>query len=377
MKFDVIVAGGGPSGSYSAFHLAKSGFKVLVLEKSPKGRYKACAGGISQKILSLLPSVPSEIIERNIYGSRVYSPSGKVLSRFSSKPIGYTVYRTKFDLWLMNLAEKEGALIKDRTFVERILISQTGVKVQSKENSGHKEFYGELLIGAFGIQPNLHRQLRMRPPKCVKSAQIELAMNKETIDETIGNLFEYYYNSKYTDLGYVWLFPKREGVTIGFADKIDSKNIIGRLQNLIENDPIIKEKIKESKPLPIGGRSIYVHLIPNGPLNKTYGRRFLLVGDSAGFVNPFTGEGISFALSSGKIAAKVCEDALEKNDFTEEYLKEYQRRWKRSFDKDFKRGLRLQKILYGEGYDAKWESLIEFLMKIDVRTSPRSWNFQV
>jgi len=364
MKFHVIVVGGGPSGAYSALHLAKSGFKVLVLERLSRGRYKACAGGISLRALSLLPSIPSEVVERNIFGTRMYSPSGKELSGFSSERVGCTVYRTKFDSWLMGLAEAEGALIKDTTSVERIVISESGVNVKAREKSGYRDFCGDIFVGAFGVEPSLHRQLGLHPPKCVISAQIELAMNKEAIDKNIGDFFEHYYSSEYTDFGYVWLFPKREGITIGLADKIDSKGLVGRLKSLVKDHPIIKEKVKGSRSLCFGGRSLYVHLIPHRPLDRTYGRRFLLVGDAAGFANAFSGEGISYALSSGKVAAKVCGDALEKDDLTEKYLEEYQSGWKKAFGKDLERGLTLQRIFYGANYDEKWDSLIEFLSRI-------------
>jgi flavin-dependent dehydrogenase len=76
--------------------------------------------------------------------------------------------------------------------------------------------------------------------------------------------------------------------------------------------------------------------IPFVPLDKTYSDRVLIVGDAAGFINPLTGEGIYFAMTSGEIAAKVISDSLEANDTSENYLSKYQDLWKEDFGKDLK-----------------------------------------
>lgn len=76
--------------------------------------------------------------------------------------------------------------------------------------------------------------------------------------------------------------------------------------------------------------------LPLEPLPKTYTNRVILCGDAAGLIDPATGEGIDYAMSSGKIAAKVIIDALEKNDMSAKFLSKYEIIWKKDFGKDIK-----------------------------------------
>jgi flavin-dependent dehydrogenase len=74
--------------------------------------------------------------------------------------------------------------------------------------------------------------------------------------------------------------------------------------------------------------------LPLAPLEKTYGNRVILVGDAAGFINPVSGEGIYYAMSSGEIAAKIICESLNINDTSEKFLSKYQKNWKKDFGKD-------------------------------------------
>ena len=74
--------------------------------------------------------------------------------------------------------------------------------------------------------------------------------------------------------------------------------------------------------------------VPIKPLEKTYSDRLLLCGDAGGFINPLSGEGIYYAMKSGKIAAKATTIALEAGKTDEKTLSTYQRMWKNDFGKD-------------------------------------------
>ncbi len=75
-------------------------------------------------------------------------------------------------------------------------------------------------------------------------------------------------------------------------------------------------------------------VLPIYPLEKTYSNRVILCGDSAGFINPLTGEGINYAIYSGKIASDVIINGFNKEDLTERFLVKYEKQWKKSFGKD-------------------------------------------
>ena len=86
---DVIIAGAGPSGSMAAYELARSGIRVLLLEKSAFPRYKVCGGGLTPKIIKEIPFDITEIIETVIHTIRFSSKFQHVFSRTSPEPLLY------------------------------------------------------------------------------------------------------------------------------------------------------------------------------------------------------------------------------------------------------------------------------------------------
>ena len=126
--------------------------------------------------------------------------------------------------------------------------------------------------------------------------ELELALPEDLVDSRIGNSLEFYFDSSYTKFGYAWIFPKKEGISVGLIDQIQTANKANRLLRFSKNHPIASQKLKGSKEKVMGGTSLHAALLPNGLAQKTYGERFLLVGDAAGFADPITWEGSYFAL---------------------------------------------------------------------------------
>jgi flavin-dependent dehydrogenase len=110
--------------------------------------------------------------------------------------------------------------------------------------------------------------------------------------------------------------------------------------NLLKKDKIIPGNLKMGQCK--GGA------LPLSPIEKTYGNRVILVGDAAGFINPISGEGIYYAMSSGEIAAKTISDSLENGNTSEEFLSTYQKNWNRDFGKDIKSFLKSSKSMGGD-----------------------------
>ena len=145
-----------------------------------------------------------------------------------------------------------------------------------------------------------------------------------------------YLHLKFKDIfGYGWVFPKKQHVNIGIGI-LYPKYVKKPQRNILEVYKDYFKTLKENKVLPenleigkcCGGA------LPFSPLDITYSNRLLVVGDAAGFINPITGEGIYYAMSSGEIAAKIINDSLEVNDTSGNYLSKYQDLWKEDFGKD-------------------------------------------
>ncbi len=161
--------------------------------------------------------------------------------------------------------------------------------------------------------------------------------------------------------GYGWVFPKKNHLNLGIcAFKYSQQQSIDKIN--LEN--VFKDYIrtlKESKIIPDNLESINIKRgqLPLYPLEKTYSDRIILCGDAAGFINPYSGEGIYYAMSSGEIAARVIIDALRSGKTDERFLSKYEKIWKNDFGRDLK-----QYYLIGKKQRKRADKIVE-LIKVD------------
>ncbi len=196
----------------------------------------------------------------------------------------------------------------------------------------------EIIVGADGVNSTLARNMGLRARGVEKGVCIlqEFEVDEKIMDEYFKKSRHCYVHSRFkTAAGYGWVFPKKEHLNIGFGiirmDKNQQQklNLLTCYQDyitLLKQENLIPQHLKET---PVKGGALLTH-----PLEKTFTDRFLLVGDAAGFINPLSGEGIYYAMSSGQIAAEVIAEALEKNQTRQEFLSQYQTRWQNDFGKD-------------------------------------------
>lgn len=357
MFFDVIVIRGGPAGSNCAYNAAKHGLSVALVESRELGGYKTDAGGLSNRALNLVNPKLS-VIERRIDSFRLVSPTCAQVFMNCGNSKGATIYRTKFDQYMMERARKTGATLLSGSRAERIVFEENNAIMQLKNGT---KYTTSCVVGAFGISSRLYRDLGIKRPEAVMGVELELSMDRELIDKLVGNTLEFYFGSCYTSFGYSWIFPKRDGLSVGLVDCIRSKNKKERLLKFVKEHPIASEKLRDAKPRLFDGQSLHAALIPNCPAEKTSGDRFLLVGDAAGFADPVTREGMYFALKSGELAARTVINAHESADFSSTMLSNYDITWKKMFSNDFDSGKKLQNLLYGLKSDKRWELIISLL----------------
>jgi len=317
-KADVVVVGGGPSGAYCALRLAEAGFSVVLLEAGPRGRYKPCAGGVSPKSLSLLPELPDELVETKVDVPKIFSRGGQLTMKLPDS-YGVMVYRTGFDQWLRDLAASAGAQVLHETKARDIRITGDGVHVAYPGGSVE----GRALVGAFGLNTRMFKILGLRPPKAVLAVQKELKLRPEVLEDIRGTL-EIYMDSRLSRHGYAWIFPKSEGASVGILDvPRRGKGLMEKLSWFIREHPVASGKLEGAEEMYIGGVCLSVDLIPDEPLEEPFGDRFLLVGDAAGLADPMTWEGLSYALTSARLAAEVLVGALEEDRLEKTALARY------------------------------------------------------
>jgi geranylgeranyl reductase family protein len=298
--FDVIVIGSGPAGSSAAYYLAAQEANVLVLEKNFLPRYKTCGGGVVNRIKSLLPINFDEIAEINCNNSEIYDHNNKL--KFTTQrdgPIIIMTMREKFDYHILSLALKAGAKIKEGTEVVDIKNNNKVVEVKANNTT----FYGRFVIlssGATGININ---KLGLETHN-IKMPALEYEVFVNSSD------YERFSKSARFDFdivphGYGWVFPKKDHLSIGVinikSEQKDLNNLIKDYFNLLG----IKNVIKSER------HGYFVPLNFKGSEFAKY--RIILTGDAAGLADPVTGEGISHAIESGRIAA----EALIESEFNE------------------------------------------------------------
>jgi geranylgeranyl reductase family protein len=337
MKYDVTIVGAGPAGSTTAKFLAEKGFKTLLLDKEKFPREKPCGGGLPLRVLQRFPYVVTDkIIETYSSSGTVFSPSlqHKIEINKNTPLIAMTL-RKKFDFELVKFAIEAGTIFQEATPASSIQITNDVAQVTVDKGT---TIDSEIIVGADGVNSTLARNMGLRARGVEKGVCIlqEFEVDEKIMDEYFKKSRHCYVHSRFkTAAGYGWVFPKKEHLNIGFGiihmDKNQQQklNLLTCYQDyitLLKQENLIPQHLKET---PVKGGALLTH-----PLEKTFTDRFLLVGDAAGFINPLSGEGIYYAMSSGQIAAEVIAEALEKNQTRQEFLSQYQTRWQNDFGKD-------------------------------------------
>ena len=354
--YDVIIVGGGPAGSGAALYAHRLGLKFLILEKEKFPRDKICGDAISGKSMTILKDLnllqeacklPSAIVDSVTFSSpdhldvniKFYQEEGREL------PSGLVMRREVFDSFLFGKVKETGQDIIENFTVSDLIIENgqvCGVKGKDFQNKEHA-FKGKIIIGADGFKSIVARKtgIYSHDPEHWVVALRQYYKGVKGLTKQI----ELHYVDD-VQPGYLWIFPLDDGkanVGIGMHHKslkkrkIDLKNA---LNNAI-NSPYFRERFADAKPLeePRGWN------LPVGSLHrKCYGNGFILLGDAAGLIDPFTGEGIGNALYSARIAMNIIKEALQSNNFGGEFLAEYDKRLWAAIGDELKVSSKLQKI---------------------------------
>lgn len=373
MRYDVTIVGAGPAGSTTAKFLSEKGFRTLLIDREKFPRDKPCGGGLPLRVLQRFPYVVNDnIIEAYSSSGTIYSPSlAHQINVKKERPIISTTLRRKFDYELMNFAVNAGAAFQQGNPVSSVQISQDKAQVTLQQGS---KIDSQIIVGADGVNSVVAKTTGLRKKGTEKGVCVlqEFEVDEKTMDEYFTQSRHCYIHSRFKSIGgYGWVFPKKQHLNIGFGIIQAFKNLETK-PNLLECYRDYVQLLKESGLIPrdLKETSIKGGALPTHPLEKTYSNRLLLVGDAAGFINPLSGEGIYYAMASGKIAAEIIAEALEKKDMTEEFLSKYQTRWQKDFGKDINLILKVIKrgsVEYTErviDIASKDKKLIELMMGV-------------
>lgn len=364
--YDIIIVGGGPAGSAAALYGAKEGLKILIVEKERFPRDKICGDAISGKsienmellgILDNVKKLPSVTLEHITFGS----PSGKhitiPLSKNSTRPAGFVIQRKHFDHFLFEQVKTSGVEYHENTKVTGLLIESNqvrGVRVLDNTNGKSFDIRGKLVFGADGYNSLVARKTGYYahdPKHWVVALRCYYANVKE-----LSQRLEIYY-SDIIQPGYFWIFPlpgNMANVGVGMLHKtLKRKNIDLRegLKKLVES-PEFMDRFADATPLekPVGW-----NLPVASKRRKSFGNGFLLLGDAAGLIDPFTGEGIGNAFTSAKHAIRTSRKAIAENRLDSGFLSEYEEALWDEIGNELQVSTRLQKV-------GRYEFLLNFVI---------------
>ncbi|WP_298711705.1 NAD(P)/FAD-dependent oxidoreductase [Chitinophaga sp.] len=374
---DVCIIGAGPGGAAAALQLDRLGIPCVVVDKAVFPRDKVCGDGLSGKVIAGLNRIDPAIGQRlqafaekeNSWGVTFVAPGRTGMdvpykpnyNPAADAPIGFVCKRIHFDNFLVDELKQcqhvqliEGKSIDNYT--------QTAGGYELSDAKGTLRISAQMIIVANGAHSAFTKDvagIRMEPKHYAAGVRAYYTGVTGMHDHSYIEL----HFLKNLLPGYLWIFPLPNGeANVGIDMPSDTMrrrkvNLKTLLHETLASDPVFSERFRSARPvspvegygLPLGSRS-----------RRLSGERWMLVGDAAFLIDPFTGEGIGNAIYSGGIAAKQAAECLQSGDFSAEKLLAYDASIQRVLGAELRLSTKLQKLV-------RYPRLFNLLMKAGTR----------
>lgn len=358
MNYDVVVVGGRVGGSTASLFASKNGLDVLMIEKNQEiGTPVQCAEATSSSTFKTLEMKPSsKYVCNEIKGADVYAPDGTHGHLEGGYAEGFILERKIFDKQLAIESAKAGTDIMVKTTVKNLIRKNGKICGVVAEHMGLAiEIKADLVIAADGIESQVAKMAGLHthqtPRSLCSCAQYEMVGV-----ECDPNYLQFYFGKKIAPGGYVWVFPKGNGIAnVGVGVRSDTEtaySFLKKFTSTLNATPV---------ELNMGGVPVY------GPVKKTYADGLMVVGDAAGQVEPFTGGGIHVTAHCARIAGEVAAKAIENGNTFGNFLKQYEKQWRKEVGQDLKQSLKYRKIM-DQLTDEEMNILAKFLKEQDLES---------
>ncbi|RPD40316.1 NAD(P)/FAD-dependent oxidoreductase [Chitinophaga barathri] len=373
----VCIIGAGPGGATTALQLDRLGIPCVVVDKAVFPRDKVCGDGLSGKVITGLEKIDKGIAERlralaekeDSWGVTFVSPGRQSMdvpykpnyNKQSDEPLGFVCKRIHFDNFMVDeLKRSPNVQLFEGITVDKYSLEEDGYTVRN--SSGDFVVKAKLLIIANGAHSSFTKDvagIRMEPKYYAAGIRAYYKGVKGTHDDSFIEL----HFLKNLLPGYLWIFPLPNGeANVGMdmlSDAVRDRkvNLKQLLTETLKQDPVFAERFRDAEMT----SSLDGYGLPLGSKKRRLsGNRYMLVGDAAYIIDPFTGEGIGNAIYSGAIAAKQAAACLEAGNFGEEVMMAYDESVYRVLGPELNLSYKLQQLV-------KYPRLFNWLMKMGMR----------
>lgn len=305
--WDVVVVGAGPAGASAAYAAAVAGRRVLLLEKAELPRYKTCGGGIIGPSRDALPP-GFDLPLRDRVHAVTFSLNGRLSrTRRSRNMLFGLVNRSDLDNELVQHAVKAGAEVRTGVSVARV--EQHGASVPDRRTvavvlAGQEQpVLARAVVGADGSAGRIGAHVGVKADQVDLGLEAEIPVPASVAEDWAGRVL--------IDWGpmpgsYGWVFPKGDTLTVGV---ISARGEGAATKRYLE-DFVDRLGLAGFEPSISSGHLTRCRS-EDSPLSRG---RVLVCGDAAGLLEPWTREGISFALRSGRLAGEWAVRIAESHD---------------------------------------------------------------
>lgn len=287
---DVLVIGAGPAGAMAACEAARGGTRVLFVDRQPLPRYKLCGGGLIGLSLASLPSDVDIPVRHRAHSVTFTFDLAREVTRDAGATVIPMVMRSELDHRLALHAESLGAQLHQGLTVASVEAMNGGVLVQTSDGP----ITARAVVGADGSASTCARFVG------ATFAQVDLGLEQELlVDDAARDAWEGRLLLDFGRVpgGYAWVFPKGDRLTVG---AIAAKGLAHE-QRAYVADLIRAHGLNELEVAHEGGHITRCRT-SDSPLSRD---GVFLAGDAAGLLEPWTREGISYALRSGSLAGQA------------------------------------------------------------------------
>ncbi len=298
--YDVVVVGAGPAGSSAAAAAARLGARTLIVDRAAFPRYKTCGGGLIGVSLAELADLDLlEVPVRQPIAQATFTDRGRrPAGRTARRRVLSLVDRSEFDTALLEHAASLGVEVRSGVTVTAVTEDAYGALLSSSDGPIRARY----VVGADGSASRIARHVGVSLAQVDLGLEYELRAGPEHQQTWAGRV--------HMDWGpipgsYGWVFPKGDTITVGvIARRGTADETRSYLKTFVEQQGLGDAEVVHESGHLTRCRT------PDSPLGQG---RVLVAGDAAGLLEPWTREGISFALRSGRIAGECAAKAAGPN----------------------------------------------------------------